>query len=331
MFGPVVLIALGVLFLLLNLGFLPGLDWSVALRLWPLLLVFGGLNIIVRQAPRPIGTFLSLLVGLAAVAFFGFILLRGGSLPLFNRLAAQNELQRERVFLPLEGVDAASVAIELNEAGGQLYALEDSAQLVDADVTFRDRLEFETSVEDGQATVSLRSAFGAGPIFWLDPANWVNWAGNQWQIGLSPTVPVELNLELGSGRVSGALDELRLNSLIVDAGSGPAELALPDGEYDVQLNAGSGPLTVILPAAGHHQIVVDGGSGPLTLRVPESIAARLAAEDGSGPLRVSIARLEQMSGDNEEGVWQTPDYFGADDRLEIQVEVGSGPVTVEER
>src|SRR5512139_225381 len=44
--GPVILISLGVIFLLNNLGWLDWSVWSTVLRLWPVLLIGAGLDIL---------------------------------------------------------------------------------------------------------------------------------------------------------------------------------------------------------------------------------------------------------------------------------------------
>ena len=51
--GPLILIGLGVVFLLNNLGILDWSIWEILLRLWPVLLVAAGLDLILgcpRQA-----------------------------------------------------------------------------------------------------------------------------------------------------------------------------------------------------------------------------------------------------------------------------------------
>lgn len=74
LFAPLALIGLGVIFLLDNLNLVPALDWSAALRYWPLALIFLGLNILVTQVRRPLGTLLSLVVSLAALGVFAYLL-----------------------------------------------------------------------------------------------------------------------------------------------------------------------------------------------------------------------------------------------------------------
>ena len=85
-FGPVVLIAVGVFFLLQNLNVLPPLNWPAALQFWPLALVFVGVNVLVVQARPPLGTLLSLFVALAAVGVFGYLLLSGAPDQTLRRL-----------------------------------------------------------------------------------------------------------------------------------------------------------------------------------------------------------------------------------------------------
>ena len=45
--GPIILIGLGVVFLLNNLGFLEWSVWDVLLRTWPLLLIAWGIDLLI--------------------------------------------------------------------------------------------------------------------------------------------------------------------------------------------------------------------------------------------------------------------------------------------
>ena len=54
-FWPLLLIALGLIFLLQNFGYISGVSWRAVASLWPLLLVLIGLDIAfarLRAAPR---------------------------------------------------------------------------------------------------------------------------------------------------------------------------------------------------------------------------------------------------------------------------------------
>ena len=127
-FGPIVLIAIGVYFLLANLGIIPGnINWGAALQLWPLALILLGINVIVRQAPGVLGGFLSALVGLAAVAIFGYVLFFGEDNAILNRFGIEPvnpaEVKTEQIEMSAEGVETAVIDINLGLAPTELYAL----------------------------------------------------------------------------------------------------------------------------------------------------------------------------------------------------------------
>src|SRR5206468_910686 len=70
-FWPLVLIALGLLFLLSNYGFISGVSWLAILNLWPLLLILIGLDIaFARRWPLPtlVAEVLVIAAGLVLVA-----------------------------------------------------------------------------------------------------------------------------------------------------------------------------------------------------------------------------------------------------------------------
>ena len=92
LFGPIVLIAIGVFFLLVNLGVIQeySFNWSGVFQLWPLFLILIGLNIIVKHAPQPLGGLLSAFVGLVAIGIFGYVLLFGEDNATLNRFGIIN-------------------------------------------------------------------------------------------------------------------------------------------------------------------------------------------------------------------------------------------------
>jgi hypothetical protein len=65
--GPIFLVGLGVVFLLSNLGYLAFEAWPFVLRLWPVLLIAFGLDILTRRRSIAWGL-LGLLVALAVLA-----------------------------------------------------------------------------------------------------------------------------------------------------------------------------------------------------------------------------------------------------------------------
>jgi hypothetical protein len=120
-----------------------------------------------------------------------------------------------------------------------------------------------------------------------------------------------------------------LESLVVDSGSGSTFLWLPAGDYDGEIDSGSGRLTWRLPAGGSHVFRLDSGSGSIHLEVPAATGFRLVIEDsGSGTVVVGDDRLIQVSS-GDEPIWESEGFEAAADRSEVIVDMGSGSLQVE--
>lgn len=329
LFGPIVLIGLGVYFLLRNMGIVSDLNWGVALQLWPLLLIFLGINIIVQQVRRPLGTILSGLVSLTAVALFGAVLLFGVELPFLSRFNLQTtaEYREETVAVSREGVETAVVTLDLGSLGADVTGLDSSQNVLEGTLSIAGDLQFEQRMRDSEAIISVGERSSG---LWF--GNWVT-SGNQppWQIGLNRTVPLDLTVDVGSGQADLELGSLLLSDLVVDVGSGAVNVQLPGGTYDVRVDGGSGRLEMMLPQDGLHEIEIDAGSGAMTLMLPPNIAARVEVDSGSGHVSLND-RFERISGDGQDGVWQTPGYDAADaNSILIVLDGGSGAVTIEQQ
>jgi len=334
LFGPILLIAIGVYFLLNNLGLVPGVNWAAALRLWPLLLIFMGVNIIVRQLPRPFGSLLSLLVALLVVAVFGYVLLFSEDNPLlrrFNNIGARL-LKTETIEYGANDIQSAVVDISFSLQDVALYALDDSNKLIEGTVAYLGELIFEATRSGNEAHITLASG-DTDVKFFLNPTNWVNTAPDQpWHIGLNPDVALDLRLDMGVGTADLNLAGLTLNSLELDGGVGIVNLTLPGGEYDVNYDAGVGSVKIWLPESGRQQLDMDGGVGSITFFLPEGMEARVEVDGGTGEFRMEHDRFTQVSGrDFGSGVWETAGYKEAEDRIKLVIDAGAGSVTIRER
>lgn len=329
LFGPVFLIGLGIYFLLRNLGIVSDLNWGTALQLWPLLLIFLGLNIIVQQARRPFGTILSGLVSLTAVAVFGAVLLFGVELPFLSRFNLQTtaEYRQEMVTVSGEGVETAVVTLDLGSLGADVTGLDSSQNVLEGTLSIAGDLEFEQRMRDSEVIVSLGENNSG---LWF--GSWVTSVSQPpWQIGLSRTVPLDLTVDVGSGQSDLELGSLLLSDLFVDIGSGAINLQLPGGEYDIRLDGGSGKLVVTLPSDGRQALELDSGSGAVDLFLPPNMEARVEVDSGSGAVSLDD-RFERVSGDGDDGIWETPNYDrDGDNNILIILDGGSGAISIEQR
>ena len=328
LFAPIVLIAAGVFFLLDNTGVIGGLDWRTALAYWPLALIFLGLNVLVVQLRPPLGTLLSGLVAVAAVAVFGFVMLRGAPAegPLRGlALPAPREMRAESFSIPAGAAETAAVTLELGNLPANVAA-GDGTAIAAGTIWTRTGLRTDTSGEgDGHVEVEVGEARGG---LTLDPREWAT-TGQSWEIALSPDLPINLTIDAGNGPTTADLTGLRLSELSIDAGNGQATAALPAGDYDVRLDGGNGHIALALPAAGSRTVRVDGGNGGITLSLPAGVAARVEYEEDNGAVVVDD-RFTRVSGDNDEGAYETDDYATAGERVLVVVDSGNGAVRIEE-
>lgn len=326
LFGPLFLIGLGVYFLLRNLGFVSDLNWGLALQLWPLLLIFLGLNILVQQVRRPFGTFLSGIVSLAAVGLFGAVLLFGVELPFLERFNLQStaEYRTEMVAVSAEAAKSAEIYLDFGALGAEVQALDGSENLLEGTMSMVGALQFRESMQGSKANVSL----GEGSVnFWNSGFSFSN-QEPPWQIGLNHDVPMDLTIDMGSGAADLMLGRLNLTQFTLDMGSGAANVQLPAGEFEINVDGGSGKLVMTLPPNGRSEIEIDGGSGAMDLFLPPNMEARVEVDSGSG--RISLGeRFERVSGDGDDGVWQTENYeANSSNSLLITIDGGSGSISL---
>lgn len=325
-FAPIVLISAGVLFLLANLGVIGALDWQAALRFWPLALIFIGLNVLVVQMRPPAGTALSVMVALAAVGVFGYLLLSGPPAALRSLGPAEGrELHEESFAVPLDGVETAEITIDLGNFPAVFNPLTGGG-LVGGTIYTYGRMDTEFELERGHARFKVGERSNGG--FMFNPEEWFNDRDEHWwTVSLSPDVPIDLHIDSGNGGGIAELERLMLTDLTVDAGNSRLSINLPDGDYDARLDAGNGGINVRLPRSGEHEVRINGGNGRIELTLPARVEARVEYDTGNGSINVP-PHLRRVSGNSDEGAYETDGYNRAAGGLLLIVDSGNGTVNI---
>jgi len=320
LFGPIVLIGAGVIWLLANFDLIPDLNLGMLLRLWPLFLIAAGLELLVGRGRAWIGGLIGLLTVGAAVAllFFG---------PQLG-LARSPDLKTERFSEPMEGASSGRIELDLSSYATEIGALGDSSLLFDSELTHAGEVIFDVS---GTTEKTVRLDYSEA---FTGPWNWFDNFDGRWTIDLSPDVPLDMSVDAGSGSTTLNLEQLDLTGLSINGGSGSIRLNLGRGAageaYEARLEGGSGSVVVSVAEGTNATLRYDGGSGSLTVEVPAGVAAQVdVRESGSGSVRVPGGWDETRSADDDEGTWESPDFGGAAQRFVLIVEnLGSGSVTV---
>ena len=204
-----------------------------------------------------------------------------------------------------------------------------------------------------EKTVSLRSGGG-----W----QWWQWIGNDtatpWDIGLDRSLPLAVTVFGSSGSNTVDLTGLQqLRSLEVHASSGDSHVILPaadplsayrleltlfssSGRMDVQgadgaafggrVEMSSGDARISLGKDSAADIAFRGSSGQFVLTVRPGQAYRVEVrQTSSGDVKLPDG-LTRVSGEGEEGVWQTTGYDSAAYRVNLVIEsLSSGTVKVQ--
>ncbi|MEN4010511.1 MAG: DUF5668 domain-containing protein [Bellilinea sp.] len=313
LFWPILLIGVGVIWLLGNLGIIPAANFAVLASLWPVILIIIGLDVLFARSSPLIGA----LIGLLAIGGVIVVLIAGPALGLPNASVLRHEAIRE----PLGEAVRAELTLNLSSQPARIYALNQSnSNLLEGEIDFFGDLRFSSS---GSALRKIHlERFNAAPsvMFSVDPTA-------RWEIGLTPTIPLDLNINSASGSVELNFSALQLSALYLDQGSGSLNLTLPStlDPYIATVKGGSGSLRIQLPQQGPLTLRLDGGSGSININSLRQSAIRLEIRDGgSGSVNVPNW-MQRISGQDKEGVWESADYqTAANSILIICDDLGSG-------
>ena len=320
LFWPIVLIAVGVIWLLGNMGVISGANLVVLLRLWPLILILVGLDLLFGRRSPVIGG----LIGFGTVAVLIVLMLVGPSVGLG---APEMDVVVEDFSAPRDDVTSARIELDLSLGNTTIQALTDSNDLFAAEVSHVGTMTF---VSEGQTekTITLRQEqtdfdFFEGLGFlsaFVDPQDDL-----YWNVGLSPAVPIDLHINGGAGASALDLSEIDLSGLDVNVGVGRINLQLPAAttDYEAVVSGGVGEVNVVIADDAALTLNIDGGVGSFTVDVPDGAAVRLRADTGVGSVNVPSEFRE-----TGEDTWETSNYREADQRITIDFNGGVGNLTV---
>jgi hypothetical protein len=287
--GPVILIGLGIILLLNNLGILAWSAWDVIFRLWPILLIAIGLDLFIGRRSA-LGSLLVLVLTLAILA---------GALWLFESGTGLGQPGAgEQITQPLEGATEATVVIDPGAGSLRVEALPESANLVEGvvRVASRERVVPDFSVKNGTANFILR---GQGATFGPFVGGGVRPA---WDLGLNPGLPLQLDVSLGAGE-----SDVDLTGLMVSG---------------LKMNMGVGLTQVTLPDKGRFQAKIDSAIGQTVVVIPAGMAARVRVSTGIGGSQLPADYRHQDS------TYTSPGYESADNRVDLEVNQAIGSITI---
>ncbi|MGC9358590.1 MAG: LiaI-LiaF-like domain-containing protein [Anaerolineae bacterium] len=288
--GPVILVTAGILLLLNNLGVLNWSIWNILFRMWPVILIAAGLDLLVGRRSA-VGAVIALILILGVI---------GGGIwyaVTYDGVTAASGEPVE-VAYSREGVTEAEITLKPGAGGVNVTGLDDGTDLILGTVRLHsgEDLERDFSAPDERAYLELESKGS-----WFLPT--VGW-GNQWtwDLALAEGVDLDLVVDMGVGETDLDLTDLQMEDLTVDLGIGRAKVILPaEGRFDARIDNGIGQIIVVVPEG--MEVRVTGGAGLGSTNVPDGY-------------------------ESQDGAYVSPGYAGADNRVDLQVDVGIGSVDI---
>jgi hypothetical protein len=329
-FGPILLISIGLVFLAKNLGIIPGEGWGTIWRLWPLLLIIGGLDDLVRRegVAWPI-----LMIGIGVALLYNYFGPR-------SWISWTQVLQLWPILLIAVGIDVIfrgetgwrsllGVILAVVLIGSAVFLAFQGADIQAEGLIIAE--EFSSTVDEAELDLSLSVG-----EFLLDSESQTGMfiSGN-----ITPDTAIDdldergrsLSYQLESTKPSffpyTAKWDLNLTSslplaLLVNNSVGEMRLDLADLDLIlVSSNQGVGRMVVALPDLIEEDVLLKQGVGVIEVEIPDNV--RIAVDAMNGLSRVSFPDDFEL----EDGYYTSPGASRSNADLLIVVEQGVGLVT----
>jgi hypothetical protein len=289
---PILLIGIGIVFLLQNLGWVNVSIWDVAVRFWPVLLIAVGIDVLIGRRSA-IGSLIGLLIIVPLIAFFAYLV------PV--RSIVVGPIASSQVAVPLNGATKSDVQLSFGAGTLVIGSAPEGINAVEGSIIVPEQEQVRTNVRREGDTVFYEARSTHGNQVWF-PGH-----GNderRWDIQLNPDVATNLRVDSGVGKATVDLSRTHVNT--------------------ARLGGGIGELTLTLPRQVPIQARVDGGMGRVLVYVPKGMGLHVYVDGGIGGVEVPASY--RKSGKE---YWSAA-YAGATQLSELRIDGGIGKVEIVE-
>ena len=292
MIGPLILIFLGAVFLLQNAGYLPPTFWFGLWRLWPVVLVLAGLELLLASR-----------IPWLVLALVAVVVLVAGAVVINSPMVAA----------PAPAPTSSSTSVDLGSASQATVNIAfDAGQLNISGIEQPETpSQLATVSYSGPANMAVTPTFSTtGDVFHLDlsggggsgHADMPFFGGGggapRLDVGLNPNVPIA-SLSIKSGASSSHLD---LSALKLS---------------DFDASVGAAATWIRVPHTGATTLRISGGASDVTLEIPTGVAARLRFRGGL--TTINVDPRFPPTGNN---VYQSSDFGSNPNSADITIDAG---------
>lgn len=292
LFWGVLLIVIGGLFLLNNLGIM-NVNWETVWRLWPMILVVWGLSIIVgKQRPPWYAVVLMILLVLFMIVAAGTSSWFHGDFDLVSGEGLQQKF--EEPFAP----NTEKATFRLQSGAGRFFIRDTTMQLVKAETEVNfGKYDLTREQSDNSAYVTLN--FRQRNRSW----NFGN-GRNRVDVQLNASPTWTINIEVGAASGNFDLSPFKVEELRLNAGASSMKVRLGDRAEETRVS-------------------VKTGAASTSIEVPESAGCEVRLQTALSGKR--IRGFDKISGSR----YQTSNFESAAKKIYIEVSAGVSSIRVD--
>ncbi|MBA1334472.1 MAG: hypothetical protein HPY66_2321 [Firmicutes bacterium] len=284
----IILIAIGVIWMLNNLGYSTWFLWEGLFKLWPLILVIVGISVIFRGK--------GYIITIAWLLFFASIL--GYGILGYNVTRIETVRTPHVVMDAKPGTSNGKLSITL-DAGNFTFNSEDSsllrAYIPDPDVS----RSVDFTGNNSTAVIDIKQTRKVG--FPREGKTY------NYEFGLNKNLSWEI--DVNTGAMNGVID---LSDLDVSR---------------LDLNMGAGNIKVSFGDISRHcEADLNSGASNIHLVIPEGVGTRIKF-DGV----IKNSNLNALNWEKSERYYTSPNYSTADKKLDIDLNMGVGRLTITDK
>lgn len=239
----IILIGIGTLFLLSNLGVIHWSVFQVILQLWPLILIIVGINLILKN--KPIIVFTTWLLFFIAVVTYGFV---------FQETYEPGITPANEIFSVVKQEETTDARLDLNIGAAKVNLDAKTNHLVYASINPQ-RIKGNVKYNNNQqeAVIRFENARSVGTN--------IESISQNYQFSLNDDVLWDIDAEMGA--VSGDIDfsSIKVKKLDLDLGASNLRLKFGDA-YDetakINIEAGASNIDVLIPETVGVKLRLDG-------------------------------------------------------------------------
>lgn len=288
---PLILIAIGVVFLLANYGYLAPISVVGLLSMWPLILIIVGIDIAIAKRWPLAALIADIAVVAAGIALVASSTFAPGFVP-FVAFGGSTEPGVTSVDVPRSDVKTLNLRLS---AGAGTYELRGgSSSLVHADSDNED-LRLRSATRSGDR-MDVTVDQGPTKNFFIGPS-----IHSHVTMTVANDVPTALRVDAGAGEFTIDTSTIQVTSANISVGAASVRVVLPQHP------------------SGDVAMTVSAGASSIVIQIPQGVEARITTSGGLTSTRFDSTRFSGS---------ETSGYANAKDRVTVRITAGATSIRV---